>query len=303
MPGDGRPTTSGHATARRFAAPHCTAPAARRQDPRGRRKYAEKQPSAPNRSPGPLAKSQPADAKCRTPASDLDVLQAVPARRPPPLRYSPARQHPPPRAPGRQTTRRRQAGPSTGRRRPRDSCIRTPPATASRTRPPQPASPRHRQPRRTASRGRDPARTIPIGLGLFHDWSRPMGSRYQHGFSTASGNDGKQPALSGQTGHETGPVNSRADRPGSRVHDRYNRRSNYRTSSPVIVRPISIRWISDVPSKIVKIPAVGTVSAGQRSAWGRSISTDPARPVRDECRFPSGPRLVSSVIRTHAKPN
>ena len=27
----------------------------------------------------------------------------------------------------------------------------------------------------------------------------------------------------------------------------------YRTSSPVIVRPISIRWISDVPSKIVKI--------------------------------------------------
>jgi hypothetical protein len=41
--------------------------------------------------------------------------------------------------------------------------------------------------------------------------------------------------------------------PGSRVHDRYNRRSDYRTSSPVIVRPISIRWISDVPSKIVKI--------------------------------------------------
>jgi hypothetical protein len=51
-------------------------------EPRDRRKYAEKQPPAPNRSPGPPAKSQPADAKCRTPASDLlDVLQAVPARR------------------------------------------------------------------------------------------------------------------------------------------------------------------------------------------------------------------------------
>jgi hypothetical protein len=28
---------------------------------------------------------------------------------------------------------------------------------------------------------------------------------------------------------------------------------SYRTSSPVTVRPISIRWISDVPSKMVKI--------------------------------------------------
>ncbi len=35
------------------------------------------------------------------------------------------------------------------------------------------------------------ARTIPISLDLFHDWSRPEGSRYQHGFSTRSGNDGK----------------------------------------------------------------------------------------------------------------
>jgi hypothetical protein len=225
MPGDGRPTTSGHATARRFAAPHPYGPGRAPPGPRDRRKYADKQPPAPNRSPGLLAKK---------PASRRQVPHARqrPARRPssspgtpPPLRYSPARQHPPPQAPGRQTTRRRQAGPSTGRR-PQDSCVRTPPATASRTRPPQPASPRHRQPRRTASRGRDPARTIPIGLDLFHDWSRPIGSRYQHGFSTASGNDGKQPALSGHTGHETGPVNSRADRPGSRVHDRYNRRSD-----------------------------------------------------------------------------
>jgi hypothetical protein len=92
---------------------------------------------------------------------------------PPPLGYSPAPRDPPPtRAPGRHTTRRRQAGPSTGRRA-QDRYIPTPPATASRTRPPQPASASHRQPRRTASRDRNPARTIPIGLDLFHDWSRP----------------------------------------------------------------------------------------------------------------------------------
>jgi hypothetical protein len=32
-----------------------------------------------------------------------------------------------------------------------------------------------------------------------------------------------------------------------------SRHKSYRTSSPVTVRPISIRWISDVPSKIVKL--------------------------------------------------
>jgi hypothetical protein len=42
-----------------------------------------------------------------------------------------------------------------------------------------------------------------------------------------------------------------------------NRRSGYLTSSPVIVRPISIRWILLVPSKILKILAEGAVSAGQ----------------------------------------
>jgi hypothetical protein len=75
----------------------------------------------------------------------------------------------------------------------------------------------------------------------------------------------------------------------------------YRTSSRVAVRPISIRWISDVPSKIVKILAVAAVSAGKRPSWGRGISANSARPVRIECRFPSGPRLVSSVVRTHVK--
>jgi hypothetical protein len=45
-----------------------------------------------------------------------------------------------------------------------------------------------------------------------------------------------------------------------------NRRPGYITSNPVTVRPISMRWISDVPSKIVKILAARAVYAGQRSA-------------------------------------
>jgi hypothetical protein len=70
---------------------------------------------------------------------------------------------------------------------------------------------------------------------------------------------------------------------------------SYRTSSPVIVRPISIRWISLVPSKIVKILDYGAVSAGQRPSGHHGISTDPARPIRDERRFPPGPSPLSSV--------
>jgi hypothetical protein len=160
MPGDGRPTTSGHATARRFAAPHPHGPGRAPPGPRDRRNYAEKQPPAPNRSPGPPAK-KPAILR------QVPHARQRPARRPssspgtpPPLRYSPARQHPPPQAPGRQTTRRRQAGPSTGRRRPQVSCIRT---TASRTRPPQPAT------------GSPPDGIAGAGPGLHYtNWSRPM---------------------------------------------------------------------------------------------------------------------------------
>jgi hypothetical protein len=224
MPGHRRSTRSGHATARRFAASHPYGPVRAPPGPQDRRKLAENN-LPPNRSPGPSREkaSQPTPsaasppATCSTsfklsrPAATAQVLTRPPSTR---SRKRPA---------GKQ--RRRQAGPSTGRRRTQDRCILTPPATASRTRPPQPASASHRQPRRTASRGRNPARTIPTGLDLFYDWSRPQGSRYQHGFSTRSGNDGKQPARSGQTGHETGPVNSRADRPTSQVHDRYIRRS------------------------------------------------------------------------------
>jgi hypothetical protein len=67
-------------------------------------------------------------------------------------------------------------------------CHRLPLPRPASVRPrPQPASANHR----TTSRGRNPIRTIPIGLDLFCDWSRPQGFRYQHGFSTRSGNDGK----------------------------------------------------------------------------------------------------------------
>lgn len=63
----------------------------------------------------------------------------------------------------------------------------------------------------------------------------------------------------------------------------------YRTSSPVTALPMIIRWISDVPSKMVKILAVGAVYAGQRPADPRGISTDSARAVRDESRFRGRP--------------
>jgi hypothetical protein len=63
----------------------------------------------------------------------------------------------------------------------------------------------------------------------------------------------------------------------------------YRTSNPVTDRPMIIRCISDVPSKIVKILAIRAVFAGQIGFGGRGISTDSARPVRDEFRLRAGP--------------
>jgi hypothetical protein len=54
----------------------------------------------------------------------------------------------------------------------------------------------------------------------------------------------------------------------------------YRTSNPVTARPMIIRWISLVPSKIAKIMDYLAVSAGQRPVGRRGISTDPARGPR-----------------------
>jgi hypothetical protein len=73
------------------------------------------------------------------------------------------------------------------------------------------------------------------------------------------------------------------------AHDRYIRGSGLPYIQPVTARPISIRSTSDVPSKIVKIVDLGAVSAGQRTVAPRGISTDSARPVRDEFRFWVGP--------------
>jgi hypothetical protein len=50
----------------------------------------------------------------------------------------------------------------------------------------------------------------------------------------------------------------------------------YRTSSPVTARPMIIRWISDVPSKIVKLVEVRAVSAGKQPAARALVSTSSA---------------------------
>jgi hypothetical protein len=55
----------------------------------------------------------------------------------------------------------------------------------------------------------------------------------------------------------------------------------YRMSNPVTVLPISIRWISLVPSKIVKIVDYGAVSAGQRAV-------DPVVSARIQHGLPEG---------------
>ena len=56
-----------------------------------------------------------------------------------------------------------------------------------------------------------------------------------------------------------------------------------------------IRWISLVPSKIVKIVDEQSVSAGQRRAWGCGISTDPAPDFGGRRRFPAAPHMLPST--------
>ena len=100
-----------------------------------------------------------------------------------------------------------------------------------------------------------PPRVIPLGSRhkALHDWYRPQGvqvsARIQHAVW-------KRQEITGTfrtNGTGGRPVHSRADRPAFRVHHRYIRRSGYLTSSPVTARPMIIRWISEVPSKMVKI--------------------------------------------------
>jgi hypothetical protein len=50
----------------------------------------------------------------------------------------------------------------------------------------------------------------------------------------------------------------------------------YRTSRPVTALPMIMRWISDVPSKIVKLVDVPPVSAGRRRIGAALVSTNSA---------------------------
>ncbi len=51
----------------------------------------------------------------------------------------------------------------------------------------------------------------------------------------------------------------------------------YRTSSPVTALPMIMRWISDVPSKIVKLVKARAVSAGRWPAGRSTVSTNSVR--------------------------
>jgi hypothetical protein len=55
----------------------------------------------------------------------------------------------------------------------------------------------------------------------------------------------------------------------------------------VTALPMIMRWISDVPSKIVKLVEVRAVSAGRRAAEPRLVSTNSA-PIR-------GPWAISGI--------
>jgi hypothetical protein len=60
------------------------------------------------------------------------------------------------------------------------------------------------------------------------------------------------------------PHHSGVEWPAFDAANTYNHSSGNLTSSPVTDQPMIIRWISDVPSKIVKILDYGTISAVQR---------------------------------------
>jgi hypothetical protein len=59
-----------------------------------------------------------------------------------------------------------------------------------------------------------------------------------------------------------------------------------RTSSPVMALPMMRRWISDVPSKMVKVLDRAAVCAGRWPSWGRGVSTHSAGVSRGGCATP-----------------
>jgi hypothetical protein len=124
--------------------------------------------------------------------------------------------------------------------------------------------------------------------------SRPISAatltvRGQHQLSTLSGTDGNQPGITGQTADRqkpefTGPFKIRT----SAMTCGY-----YRTSSPVTALPMIMRWISDVPSKIVKFVEIRAVSAGRRPARQLLVSTNSAANARGQA--PRGPAAATPV--------
>jgi hypothetical protein len=73
----------------------------------------------------------------------------------------------------------------------------------------------------------------------------------------------------------------------------------YRTSSPVTALPMIMRWISDVPSKIVKLVDVRAVSAGRWPAGPSHVSTSSAPDTAGACDDPDmdGNPLPHQVLR------
>jgi hypothetical protein len=75
-----------------------------------------------------------------------------------------------------------------------------------------------------------------------------MACRGQHRFSTGSGNDGKQPALTGQSGYKNGPPNWASDSPFLNQKNPRNRRSVTVYQPLSSWRAITMRWTWLVPS-------------------------------------------------------
>jgi hypothetical protein len=73
----------------------------------------------------------------------------------------------------------------------------------------------------------------------------------------------------------------------------------HRTSSPVTALPMIMRWISGVPSKIVKLVEVPAVSAGRWADNQAHVSTNsaPLDQVRIGFKFTIPHDLTSRLLR------
>ncbi len=118
--------------------------------------------------------------------------------------------------------------------------------------------------------------------------------------------DGDQPGITGQTGNRQKPeLTGRFRIRASAMNCGY-----YRTSSPVTALPMITGWISDVPSKIVKLMEVRAVSAARWAYDHTHVSTNSARcighrrlvPVRALVEKTGTWRSAGSVRRQQTEP-